>query len=147
MNVLALFENLQSSGLFNSVSKEDVKPGGGGEGKAKPITLSSDDLKVARPEVIAALYGDRPLQCAQCGLRFSADAKKKHAAHLDWHFRRNTDKTKVASNFRQWQTTLATWLDWTEADEKKELQQSGAVDAKPDTAAVEVCPPIRRKLL
>ncbi|XP_054160515.1 polyadenylation and cleavage factor homolog 11-like [Oppia nitens] len=95
-----------------------------------PIELTSDSLKIIRPNVVSALYNG--IQCTNCSLRFDEDNdqtegsdKTRYAKHLDWHFRQNRrEKTKPNSNAtslrRNWFYPLNLWIHFNEVTEEDE---------------------------
>lgn len=77
--------------------------------------LESDpfkDLHVPRPGAIEQLYSALPLQCKQCGLRFSESGQSKMAAHLDAHFRHNRQKKEISKRklSRSWFVNVDEWV-------------------------------------
>ncbi|KAF2417682.1 hypothetical protein EJ08DRAFT_70532 [Tothia fuscella] len=82
------------------------------------VKIDSASLKIRRPQVIGRLYGDRPDQCRQCGMRFPGieAGKKAKGNHIDWHFKTNSrvaDSTKSAVN-RSWYIDEREWIDYRE---------------------------------
>ena len=80
------------------------------------LTLSPNDINTPHPGLHYHLYEAIPLQCKQCGLRFSQsddqDSKSIFDAHLDWHFRMKKklrDRGKKTSS-REWYVPGEDWV-------------------------------------
>jgi len=90
--------------LINLVSgkNSDIPP---------PKLTDNASLKLRRQNVIDALYNKEDKQCPNCGLRFSKDEKESFEAHLDEHFRKNSERKRVnlgeLRNQRKWYPNFA----------------------------------------
>eukprot|EP01118_Nematostelium_gracile_P017881 TRINITY_DN777_c0_g3_i3.p1 TRINITY_DN777_c0_g3~~TRINITY_DN777_c0_g3_i3.p1 ORF type:complete len:262 (-),score=49.47 TRINITY_DN777_c0_g3_i3:46-831(-) len=79
---------------------------------------SSDTLKKRDDAVVEELYTDFPLQCKNCGLRFTE--RHKMDLHLDWHFvqnRKDREKSRKAVS-RSWYQSRDDWVNSAEISEK-----------------------------
>jgi pre-mRNA cleavage complex 2 protein Pcf11 len=78
------------------------------------FTLDSKDLQKVREGAIELLYAAEPLQCKQCGFRYSKTGKgqAKMDAHLDSHFRQNRKmKERVKRGLsRSWFVGVDEWI-------------------------------------
>ncbi|RHZ79810.1 hypothetical protein Glove_140g94 [Diversispora epigaea] len=79
-------------------------------------------LNCKREGAISILYDAFPLQCKQCGFRYSRDevGKAKMDSHLDWHFRQNRRMKERAkkTQSRCWFVGEEDWIHSREADTK-----------------------------
>ncbi|KAI8882083.1 hypothetical protein K501DRAFT_286051 [Backusella circina FSU 941] len=78
------------------------------------FTLDSKDIHHVREGAIELLYAAEPLQCKQCGFRYSKTDKgqAKMDAHLDAHFRQNRKmKERVKRGLsRSWFVSVDEWI-------------------------------------
>lgn len=83
---------------------------------SEKIKLTTADILKKRSSVVDLLYTRLPVQCKQCGIRFSDDAcgKAQMENHLDMHFRQNRGigQTVGRGNSRNW---FVSFEDWTRA--------------------------------
>lgn len=100
----SLLSNLQKSGLVTLTAT---------------VELSTAGLAAPHPELIAKLYGDRPVQCATCGMRFIDDEAGRAAKEreMDWHFRVNKEIQQGRSRNRVWYLTLDEWVAYRDEEE------------------------------
>jgi len=72
--------------LINLVANHKIIPA--------PEITDKSSLKIRRQNVIDALYNKEDKKCPNCGLRFSKDDKASLDAHLDEHYRINSENNK-----------------------------------------------------
>jgi pre-mRNA cleavage complex 2 protein Pcf11 len=72
-----------------------------------------------------------PQRCKQCGIRFP-DGDAKMQAHLDWHFRRNKQKTESSGRgaHRRWLPKAEDWI----------VDIASNNDAGPSTSRLDAAP-------
>ncbi|KAF2397298.1 hypothetical protein EJ06DRAFT_169920 [Trichodelitschia bisporula] len=91
------------------------------------LRLDTASMKIPRLQLIARLYGDKPDQCRQCGMRFEAtpEGKRLKGAHLDRHFYVNTRVADNAKNVinRSWYIDEREWIHY------REEKDAGSCDA------------------
>lgn len=81
---------------------------------AEDVKFSSTEISRHRPNIVHFLYGRMPVQCKQCGLRFSdtAQGKKIMQEHLDMHFRQNRKASQSVGrgHSRSWFLGVEDWI-------------------------------------
>ncbi|KAH9999279.1 hypothetical protein BJV77DRAFT_976395 [Russula vinacea] len=81
---------------------------------AEDVKFSSADISRHRPNIVYFLYERMPVQCKQCGLRFSDTAQAKGAMqeHLDMHFRQNRKASQSVGrgHSRSWFLGAEDWI-------------------------------------
>lgn len=98
--------------------------------------LKSDELRLLT--TLGLLYGDKPLQCNQCGKRFETDddGERRKQLHLDWHFRINSKQAQ------QLNVQLRDWFiddyEWVEFRDEVLLEYATDKPAAADAAPMEV---------
>ncbi|EIW82099.1 hypothetical protein CONPUDRAFT_136662 [Coniophora puteana RWD-64-598 SS2] len=125
--------------LFNAIVKAGVLPGASvssNKSEAKPrsaevasesilayrtailsqsIQLTNADITRKRPDIVHLLYDRLPVQCKQCGTRFTSDTngKKDMEDHMDMHFKQNRKASQNVGrgHSRSWFVNLDDWLD------------------------------------
>lgn len=75
-------------------------------------------LRRHRPNIVHFLYERMPVQCKQCGLRFSdtAQGKKTMQEHLDMHFRQNRKASQSV-----WRGHSRSWFLGVEVSDRTRL--------------------------
>lgn len=116
-NVADILRNLNSSGVLSNPRTPETKP-------ATLVKSAQDtyeemilnlDLRLENLDLnrMAALPTDHlPQRCKQCGIRFP-EGEAKMQAHLDWHFRRNKQKTETERGrgaHRRWLPRAEEWV-------------------------------------
>ncbi|KIO12700.1 hypothetical protein M404DRAFT_993682 [Pisolithus tinctorius Marx 270] len=80
---------------------------------SEKVKLTTADILKKRSSVVDLLYNRLPVQCKQCGLRFSHDAcgKKQMDDHLDMHFKQNSGvgQNVGRGHSRCWFVSLEDW--------------------------------------
>ncbi|KAF8505646.1 hypothetical protein F5888DRAFT_1650740 [Russula emetica] len=81
---------------------------------AQDVKFSSADISRHRPNIVHFLYDRMPVQCKQCGLRFSDTAQDKRTMqeHLDMHFRQNRKASQSVGrgHSRSWFLGAEDWI-------------------------------------
>jgi pre-mRNA cleavage complex 2 protein Pcf11 len=81
---------------------------------AEDVKFSSAEISRHRPNIVHFLYDRMPVQCKQCGLRFSdtAQGKKTMQEHLDMHFRQNRKASQSVGrgHSRSWFLGVEDWI-------------------------------------
>ncbi|KAI9512226.1 hypothetical protein F5148DRAFT_1164952 [Russula earlei] len=81
---------------------------------AEDVKFSSAEISRHRPNIVHFLYDRMPVQCKQCGLRFSDTAlgKKAMQEHLDMHFRQNRKASQSVGrgHSRTWFLGVEDWI-------------------------------------
>jgi pre-mRNA cleavage complex 2 protein Pcf11 len=81
---------------------------------AEDVRFSSAEISRHRPNIVHFLYDRMPVQCKQCGLRFSdtAQGKKTMQEHLDMHFRQNRKASQSVGrgHSRSWFLGVEDWI-------------------------------------
>jgi len=81
---------------------------------AEDVKFSSAEISRHRPNIVHFLYDRMPVQCKQCGLRFSdtAQGKKAMQEHLDMHFRQNRKASQSVGrgHSRSWFLGVEDWI-------------------------------------
>ncbi|KAI9574713.1 hypothetical protein HD554DRAFT_2049358 [Boletus coccyginus] len=97
---------------------------------SEKIKLTTTDIVRKRPFVMSYLYDRLPVQCKQCGVRFSDDASGKKAMddHLDMHFRQNrkVNQNQGRGHSRSWFVSLEDWLHEGTSDMKGKHRADGS---------------------
>lgn len=82
---------------------------------AHPMKLTNADITKKRPQIVQFLYDQLPVQCKQCGIRFSDSiaGKKKMQDHLDMHFRQNrkANQSVGRGHSRSWFVDAEDWIN------------------------------------
>ena len=82
---------------------------------AQSIRLTNAEITRKRPDIGRFLYDRLPVQCKQCGIRFTSDAtgKKDMEDHMDMHFKQNRKASQSIGrgHSRSWYISLDDWLD------------------------------------
>lgn len=89
---------------------------------SEKVKLTTADILKKRSSVVDLLYNRLPVQCKQCGLRFTDDpcGKRQMDDHLDMHFRQNSGVGQNVGRGRS-RCWFVSPEDWT---------REGTVDAK-----------------
>jgi len=81
---------------------------------AEDVKFSSAEISRHRPNIVHFLHDRMPVQCKQCGLRFSdtAQGKKAMQEHLDMHFRQNRKASQSVGrgHSRSWFLGVEDWI-------------------------------------
>jgi len=81
---------------------------------AEDVKFSSAEISRHHPNIVHFLYDRMPVQCKQCGLRFSdtAQGKKTMQEHLDTHFRQNRKASQSVGrgHSRSWFLGVEDWI-------------------------------------
>ncbi|KAG1892348.1 hypothetical protein F4604DRAFT_1698961 [Suillus subluteus] len=93
------------------------------------IRLTNVDITRKRPNIDRLLYDRLPVQCKQCGIRFSDDTlgKKEMEDHLDMHFRQNrkANQSLGRGHSRSWFVDLDDWVHGGRVDVKGKGRADG----------------------
>ncbi|KAG0709743.1 hypothetical protein DFH29DRAFT_885631 [Suillus ampliporus] len=93
------------------------------------IKLTNADITRKRPNVDHLLYDRLPIQCKQCGIRFTDDTlgKKEMEDHLDMHFRQNrkANQNIGRGHSRSWFVDLDDWVHEGRVDVKGKGRADG----------------------
>ncbi|KAI8802645.1 hypothetical protein BJ742DRAFT_832196 [Cladochytrium replicatum] len=84
------------------------------------ISLANEGVNQKVKGLVAFLYENLEIQCAQCGARYARTeiGKARNSEHLDWHFRQNKrvkEKDKRAMS-REWYLAEEAWVTELETD-------------------------------
>ncbi|KAI0251274.1 hypothetical protein BJV78DRAFT_1126657 [Lactifluus subvellereus] len=81
---------------------------------AQDVRFSGAEISRHRPNIVHFLYDRMPVQCKQCGLRFSdtVQGKKTMQEHLDMHFRQNRKASQSVGrgHSRSWFLGVEDWI-------------------------------------
>ncbi|KAI6047416.1 hypothetical protein EDC04DRAFT_2623243 [Pisolithus marmoratus] len=108
---------------------------------SEKVKLTTADILKKRSSVVDLLYNRLPVQCKQCGLRFSDDpcGKKQMDDHLDMHFRQNSGvgQNVGRGHSRCWFVSLEDWTREGTVDVKGKGRVDGprSLSKKPVDAA------------
>lgn len=117
-NVADILRNLNSSGILSNPLTPETKPAtlttqSGLEAYEEMILnldLRLENLDLNRMSALPTAH--LPQRCKQCGIRFP-EGESKMQAHLDWHFRRNKQKTETDRGrgaHRRWLPRAEEWV-------------------------------------
>ncbi|KAJ8587211.1 hypothetical protein M405DRAFT_319900 [Rhizopogon salebrosus TDB-379] len=86
------------------------------------VKLTNVDITRKRPNIVHLLYDRLPVQCKQCGVRFTDDTlgKREMEDHLDMHFRQNrkANQNIGRGHSRSWFVDLHDWVHGGRVDVK-----------------------------